>query len=286
MAATWFVETSFLFDLFLIVLLLIQDMVDPAVIVVQVDNLPRGAAVEVEVTSVSEQFQHCPYRSFTSERIWSNAESVMISTGVEDLDQSTPCWPLMMAAQGDAAKDRYMEWLQENEGIVTISCSHDTTSRFQSVPIDELISESLTGDEFPLKCIEQCAVSEACMCIGAVSVDLGCVPELSDLSFMQRRLLRASANILFSINKLLWQNALDHKSLRQIKFFVPVSFLAEDGLEVNVIDGINSYCQLVFGNKVSLMIIPTTDFSLGRVQATFVALNFLQVKTEMWIRGD
>lgn len=247
--------------------------VDTPVLIVEVEALPRDASIEVEFTGISEKYSLCNYKTIERRRCWKDSDFVLTSTCGGDQHLVELCWPFMMAAQGKLCGSDL------NDSASTVA---QNTSLLGAVLPEKGSTTAVVN------CHEQCTISEASFCIGIVAAELASESGAEDkASDIIRRCFRS---VLMSINRILWESHVDFAALRYIKLFISVRFYYR-----LLIDEVRSISRILIGTDVPIIVLPFDD-GVSSVESTtsvtsvlaaqFCALNLLQVKTEMWIRGD
>ena len=184
-----------------------------------------------------------------------------------------PCWPLLMAAQGDALTTRLTAWLHDTAGCATIEHS----SAYKQKQITFLNSnEACLGVDISVEA--QYSLSMTCFCMGVLST--------TDVSTLDHCTINSCCldythALMMSVIKLLKLAKLSLLALQSVKIFVPAVLFDIDSASLN--DKIVNHCQLLIGKPVTIL---STQADNSCISVVFIAIDLLQIKTEMWIRGD
>lgn len=211
------------------------------------------------------------YYYFFSRDIFLLIIPAVVSAGIP------PCFPLLQAAQGDAKVSLYQKWLKEDPSK-QVDHSFSTTSLQLCAPT--LVSE-------PIQLQRQFCAGPNCFCTGIISVDCdylttsaACVTELIVVDII--------VSILRSINRVVTDTELTFDKLKYVKFFLSFQMPC---ILPEFKSCVESKVRNSFRSALSLPLMfiwsddETSSFK-NNIHACFMAVDLLQMKTEMWLRGD
>lgn len=205
-----------------------------------------------------------------------------MASSVKSRERSLPCWPLFQAARGSSKPSQHVVGVHDIAQNPTGNVAQTAHSFTRIFTKEELIAKGSLLESFAeslnsLKVQVDCATVAKCICSGYSSVIID--PSSSNMT-------NALQAIVFSIADALQKASLQWSNICYLTIFASsdvVALSSTQSIDQEVFACINS----IFGEMATVHLITVPPIhNAPNLMASFVALDLLQIKTELWIRGD
>ena len=214
--------------------------------------------------------------------------------------ENYPCLPLLQAPLGNIVFQRYQNWIhgESNESALRI-INHQSTA-ISTISYDSRSIPQLSDSAALLSYSVEAVGSSRCMSSGFIRIiDAAASSAVAIDSIPIQPTALAVINVICeALMETLAASEMEPSTLRFVKCFVPqqhqdVTVAGATSSSMNLIEAMRSALsqytfQIISGAKIDFIELPYKqhDNSRNALAVQYFAADLLQIKTEMWIRGD